>query len=307
MPYIKKVFHISKPIVAYKFLMQEFNLSLAYAQRWIDKNRVFYNGKILDKKSLKLKGLVEVVTYENTSKNMQIVYNHDNFAVFEKPPFVLSHPSSKVDDYSVLDEAKHNFGQNANIIHRLDYETSGLIMVSKNLEAEVKLKTMLENKQIYKTYVALVKGKLEKSFYINAPLLINDNFEYTKVRMFLHSKGKISQTLIIPEQYYADINATYVIIKPLTGRQHQIRAHMFHVKHCIIAEPLYGVSFENASLYLDKKLSVKERINITGAKRLLLHAICLKFEYNGKIFDIQSNFDAKNEFLKLAREKYASS
>ena len=114
----------------------------------------------------------------------------------------------------------------------------------------------------------------------------------------VHKDGKKSKTDIKPIKYFLDKNMTLIECSPLTGRQHQIRVHMFHVKHPIVGDPIYGQSEENVIKFLDKELNRKNRIDNSGASRLLLHASELEFNLYGEIFYIESNTD----FLKVCFE-----
>jgi 23S rRNA pseudouridine1911/1915/1917 synthase len=88
---------------------------------------------------------------------------------------------------------------------------------------------------------------------------------------------------------------TLVEAKPLTGRQHQIRVHLFHVKHPIVGDPIYGQTEEDIVRFLDREIDSEERIRLGGAKRLLLHASQLEFVYSGNKYIIKSHTDFLQE------------
>jgi 23S rRNA pseudouridine1911/1915/1917 synthase len=94
-----------------------------------------------------------------------------------------------------------------------------------------------------------------------------------------------------------DLNATLIRAIPKTGRQHQIRVHMFHVEHSIIGDPIYGVDTKIATLYLDGKMDFKSRIELTGSSRLLLHAYKLDFKYKIEKYSFKSKIDIETEFV----------
>ncbi len=106
-----------------------------------------------------------------------------------------------------------------------------------------------------------------------------------------YESGKESLTYVKPIKYYPELNMTMVECSPHTGRQHQIRVHMFHVKHPIVGDPVYGQSEENIVKYLDRELDRDTRVELSGAKRLLLHANELEFELYGKKYNIKSGVD----------------
>jgi 23S rRNA pseudouridine1911/1915/1917 synthase len=104
----------------------------------------------------------------------------------------------------------------------------------------------------------------------------------------VHPDGKASRTFIKPMEYFPDLNMTLVEASPFTGRTHQIRVHLFHVKHPIVGDPIYGQEENDIRRFLDKALTPKERLEMGGATRLLLHANSLEFNYGGKEFCITS-------------------
>ena len=110
--------------------------------------------------------------------------------------------------------------------------------------------------------------------------------------------GKKSLTHVKPLKYFSDLNTTLVECSPHTGRQHQIRVHMFHVKHPIVGDPVYGQSEEYIVKYLDRELDRDTRVKISGARRLLLHANELEFELYGKKYQIKSNVDFEKVCLE---------
>ena len=271
------------------------------AQRLIDKGRLTCDGAVVSEKNALLSGEICLIDYETNPRGLQPIFECDKFAVFDKPSGVLSHPNGRHCEYSLNDEIWSLYGREASVAHRLDCETSGLIVVGKDKNAVVNLKKLFENRQVYKSYVALAQGKIGENLRIEANMDLANDYDDVKMRMRICEDGKSAVTEILPIEYFADIDATLVRAVPLTGRQHQIRLHLFHVEHKILGEPLYGLSRPQIEKILDKEMSVSERILTTGAPRLLLHAdeICLKFD--GVEYKIKSKFDAQEEFYKLVK------
>lgn len=302
MAYVQKYFFIKERIKAWQFLVKELNFSMREAQRAIDRKYLFCNDNIVTRKSEIIYGKVSFYVYEPKPKGINPIFENSDFAIFEKPSGVLSHPRNKNTPYSLNDEIKSLYGKNANVIHRLDRETSGLIAVSKHKEVEKELKKLFESREVTKKYIALVDGKIDKEFTIDEPILVNGNFDLIKLKVFIHGSGKKSQTHVKPICYFNDINATLIEATPITGRQHQIRVHMFHVKHQIIGDMLYGQSAEIGERYLDGNMSIKERVKLSRAQRLLLHASKISFIFKDEHYSFISNFDAYNEFYNATRE-----
>jgi 23S rRNA pseudouridine1911/1915/1917 synthase len=177
---------------------------------------------------------------------------------------------------------KFRYGRDANITHRIDKETSGLVLVAKNKRCEIEIKKMFEDKLVKKTYLAYVKGNIKEKLIIDAPIYKNRDFSQIKLKVVIDKKGKPSKTVIEPIFYDKKRDITLVRAIPLTGRQHQIRAHLFHVKHPIIGDPIYGVETDVADRYLNGELSKEERRELVGGDRLMLHAESLEFKYKNR-------------------------
>jgi 23S rRNA pseudouridine1911/1915/1917 synthase len=277
----KKFFSQSK-VKVFKFLLDNFNISINEAQKWIDKKRVLIDGKPVVKKSQSFKGEIEIILFQTRSKDLKPLFQTRDFLLYDKPSGVLVHPKDRSTEYSITHEVKHSFGKEANITHRLDKETSGLILCSKNKIVERELKELFENQQIQKSYLALVWGELKEPILVDKPIAKNSNFDEIKLMVYVNSEGKESSTFIKPLYYNNKTDQTLVEVTPKTGRQHQIRVHLHHIGHPIVGDPLYGRSFRDAEDYLEGKLSRDKRIELTGAYRLMLHSQSLEFFYKNR-------------------------
>jgi 23S rRNA pseudouridine1911/1915/1917 synthase len=150
----------------------------------------------------------------------------------------------------------------------------------------------------------MVRGHLSEPLDIEEPLLRREDAS-SIIRMIVrvHPEGKPSRTFIKPLEYFPDIDATLVEASPLTGRQHQIRVHLFHVKHPIIGDPIYGQDENDAVRFLDREMSLEERFNNTGASRLLLHAHSLEFTYNEVPYHVISKEDFVSQCFDAMKGK----
>ncbi len=279
MPFTKKSYYIEKPIKAFLFLIKKFNLTQAQAQRFISKGRLIVDGNpLLDKASIVV-GEVEIVSFIPITKGIKPIFIAKDFAIFDKPSGVITHPNKMATDYSMLDEIRYHFGQDANATHRIDMETSGLLLASLNRDSDRFLKLLFENRKIKKQYLAWVKGRVEKEFIVEEPIKIRDNYSSSKHKVEISKDGKYAKTYFRPLKYNKKLDISLIEATPYTGRTHQIRVHLFHVKHNIIGDPLYGTEFNIAKSYLEGKLSKRDRLEATGANRLMLHANRLEFSY----------------------------
>jgi 23S rRNA pseudouridine1911/1915/1917 synthase len=277
---------------AFLFLMRELDCTQKEAQSVIGRGRLLQEGEPIVKSAQEILGEVEMITFEPLSKGLVPHTVEEEFVVFEKPSGMLIHPQNRYTEYSLIDELKAQFGSDANIAHRIDQETSGLVLCGRNKQSERDLKMLFETRNIQKKYLAMVHGKMEEELVVDAPLL-RENVSNAQVRMVVKvdPSGKDSTTRFRPLRYFSETDTTLVECAPLTGRQHQIRAHLFHVKHPIVGDPVYGQSDDNLTRYLDRELSREERITLSGARRLLLHASELEFTLYGKNYTIRSNTD----------------
>jgi 23S rRNA pseudouridine1911/1915/1917 synthase len=288
MPFLLKKFNAIKGQKIQLFLLKEAELSLSLSQKLLSKNRVFDDqGNILKNGQTLQCEYVQVAVFEGHTRGLKPVFEVQDFAVFDKPSGLMVHPTRKTTAYSLLDEIRYHFGNEADLAHRIDAETSGLVLVTKNKHASTILKTMFENRKYNKEYLALVKGQLKNNITINSP--ISKSNSTIAVRMTCeHQKGKDSMTHIHPLEFNEKDNTTLVKAMPITGRQHQIRVHLDSIGHTILGDPIYGVNDQIADECLRKTLSDERRIEFTGAKRLMLHANNLSFTYKEVEYDIVS-------------------
>lgn len=299
MPFILKKIFVKEKQRAFKFFIKELGYTQKEAQRFIARGRLLVNGEVMSKSSQDIEGEIEFIYFEPATRDLKPTAIYDEFVVFDKPSGILIHPQNRNTSYSLVDELKYQFGRDANITHRIDQETSGLVLCSKNKKSERDIKMIFQDREMKKKYLALVHGELKNEISIDVPLLRKED-ESAMVRMVVkvHEDGKKSKTNVKPLTYFKDKDMTLVECSPLTGRQHQIRIHMFHVKHPIVGDPIYGQNEDDIIKFLDKKLNRKDRIDNSGASRLLLHANELKFNLYGEYFHIRSNIN----FLKVCFE-----
>ncbi len=298
MPFVKRKFYSEKKQRAFLYLIRELGYTQKEAQRLIAKGRLLIDGEPLTKAGAEIEGAFEFIYFEPITKGLKPIYEKEHFVVFDKPSGLLVHPQNRDTPYSLIDELKYQFGKDANITHRIDQETSGLVLCAKNKGSERDIKMIFQERDIQKTYLALVHGKFEKELRVEAPLLrVSDESAIVRMVVKVHESGKPSITDFQPIEYFPEHKITLIACKPHTGRQHQIRAHLFHVKHPIVGDPIYGQKEKDIVRFLDRELSIKERVDNTGSQRLLLHASELKFELYDKKYHIKSNIDFKETAL----------
>ena len=295
MPFVHKTFYVDTKQKAFLFLIRNMGYDFKISQSLISKGRLFCNGKVMDSPGGMIEGECSLIVFSSLTKGLYPTFITDKFALFDKPSGLLVHPQNRNTPYSLTDEIKYHFGDNANLVHRIDQETSGLVLVSRDKGSEIALKTLFEKRFVQKEYVALVRGKLEKDLFINEPLLRDSSGSgIVKIMVKVHPDGKPSYTYVKPVKYFPSSDTTLILAYPRTGRQHQIRVHLFHVKHPIIGDPLYSMNEIDAIKFLDKELSFEERLKLSGSHRLMLHAKSLSFKLGSNYF-IESKYNFENE------------
>lgn len=325
MPFVREKFILDSPKKATIFLQQTLQITQREAQKMIDKGRVENNGAIFKDKAGFLRGEVVLNYFKAERGELKPIFETPEFGAFDKPAKLLSHPKGRFSHSSLLDSIRFYFGKDANPINRLDSETSGILLVSKNKQSEIALKNLFMQKCVEKTYFAVVFGRisiehLAQTFGENIIVDSNAKFRHCEgfaksnpriksdfiidfalkegqkgvdlgIRSQIDKNGKYSQTAIKILHYDSAQNITHLRIMPLTGRTHQIRAHLAHIGHKIVGESLYGVSDESARDFLDGKIGDSDRERIFGANRLMLHAQSLHFCYNDNEFFIKSKME----------------
>ena len=287
MPYIKKEFKTIKGKKIEKFL-ETLPLDLKLCLALLEKGKITdENNKRLQKNQILKSNFIYIVVFEPLTKGLKPIFDSFHFAIFDKPSGIMVHPSShQLNIYTLLDEIKYRFGEKGSLVHRIDAETSGLVLVAKNAFSDMVLKSMFEEKLYTKKYKALVDGEIKEESTINTPITNDDGL--IKLKMKTDINGKSSTTIIKPIFYDKKNNQTLVEAIPLTGRQHQIRVHLDSIGHKIIGDPLYGVGTEFANDFLKNNISLDERIKVIKRERLMLQADYLEFEFLENIYKFKS-------------------
>ncbi len=176
---------------------------------------------------------------------LDIVWEDDNMAVINKPSGMLTHPTTQEMSGTLVNALLYKYGENLSdlngnlrrgIVHRLDRNTSGLIMIAKNNKTHEFLVNEMKNKCFCKKYLAIVKGILEEdSFEINTPIGRHLTQPH---KQCVREDGKESLTIVnVLERLNG---ATLVELTLITGRTHQIRVHMASIGHPVYNDTLYG-------------------------------------------------------------------
>ena len=171
---------------------------------------------------------------------LDVVYEDASLLVVNKPAGLVVHPGSGVPHGTLLNALLHRLPQaaelpRAGIVHRLDKDTSGLLVVAKTLEAHTDLVRQLQARTVKREYLALVYGEIVRGGTVDAPLA-RDPFSRTK--RAVHHAGKEAVTHYEVLERFPGV--TLVRCKLETGRTHQIRVHMQHIGHPLVGEQVYA-------------------------------------------------------------------
>ena len=288
MPYIKKEFKTIKGKNIEDFLNQDIKIDSKLLLTLLEKGKITdENNKRLQKNQIIKSNFIYIIIFEPQTNGLKPLFDSFHFAIFDKPSGIMVHPSShQIGIYTLLDEVKYYLGEKASLVHRIDAETSGLVLVSKNPFSDMILKNMFEEKLYKKKYKALVQGEIKEELEINTP--ITNDTGLIKIKMKTDKKGKESITIIKPIFYDKKTNQTLIEAIPLTGRQHQIRVHLNSIGHKIIGDPLYGVDEKFSNNFLNNKISEEKRYKEVGNHRLMLQADQLEFEFLNNIYNFKS-------------------
>lgn len=223
---------------------------------------------------------------------IEIVYEDENMLVVNKPSGMLTHPTTIERENTLVNALLYKFNNNLSdingefrrgILHRLDRNTSGLLMIAKNNKAHEFLAEQIKNHTITKKYRAIVKGIIkEDEFEINSPIGRNPNQPH---KMIIREDGKLSRTIVKVIERFKEY--TYVELALITGRTHQIRVHMKSINHPVYNDTLYGAG--------QGKVKTDEQV---------LQSYYLRFTkpFGNEIIELQIEPDEKiNKVLKYLR------
>ena len=287
MPYIKKTFEIKESIRVEDFLLNNTSLDIHTIHSLLAKGKITDNKNRRLQKNQEIKNTsIHLSVFEAITKGLKPLFYNTHFAIFDKASGIKVHPSSINEEYTLLDEIQYHFGKTASLAHRIDQETSGLVLVSLNIYSQMILKNMFEEKEYTKKYLALVHNEVKEDFIIDKK--ITNDTGLIKLKMKTSSEGKDSITKIKLLSYNKKTNQSLVQAQPITGRQHQIRVHLESCNHAIIGDPIYGISENDCNDILNRNVSEQQRVKITGEKRLMLQANYLEFTFEGILYKFTS-------------------
>lgn len=268
----------------------------AYSSRRIRNLEIYLNGKRVKNTSKKVRKLSRIVVVEKEKStniraiemNLDIVYEDENLLVINKEANLVVHPTQKKTDITLANGVVYYFREKLarssvpRFFNRLDMNTTGLIIITKNAHSQNFLQ---KHGEVQKKYLALANGIVEQDdFLIDIPIgRIGD--ELRRIRLSEEDGGQYAKTRVRVLKRLARANISLCEIELLTGRTHQIRAHFSIIGHPLVGDELYGGKREEFSV-----------------KRQMLHAYYLSFNTPSDKRRIELKIEAPKDMQDLIEE-----
>ena len=251
-------------------------------KEWIDAGQVLVNGgrlrpkdKVLGGESVEVSGsLPDQVTVAPEKISLNIVHEDKHVLVINKPAGLVVHPGAG-NAAGTLQNALLHFDPKlaqiprAGIVHRLDKETSGLMVVARTIEAHTVLVRAIEAREVEREYEAICVGVMTGGGVVDAPI---DRHPVDRLKMAVRESGRDAVT------HYRVVTRfrghTHVRLKLESGRTHQIRVHMLHIHYPLVGDRVYG-----GRMLLPKGAEPELVAALRGFKRQALHAARLAFQH----------------------------
>ncbi len=215
---------------------------------------------------------------------IKILYEDSNILAIDKPAGILVHPDERSKDKTILDIFKKKY-KNLEIVHRLDKDTSGVMLLAKNKKAHEFLKAQFQNREVKKTYVAIVNGWMKNDRGVIDKPIGRSPKDFRRYLSGRGVRGEIREAVTgykVIKKFMASTKFTYVEVYPKTGRTHQIRVHMKYLNHPVVCDTLYN----------------PDNPCPKGLKRMALHAKSIEFKnLKGETVKIESKIP--KEFEKI--------
>ncbi len=283
-----------------KFIADNSDISRSFAAKLCDEGSVWVNNKSVAKKqSINTGDIVEVLLPEVQSVDaapedipLDIVYEDDDVIVINKPQGMVVHPAAGNETGTLVNALLYHCGDSLSaingvvrpgIVHRIDKDTSGLLVAAKNNEAHLFLAEQLKERKALRKYYALVNGNIQDDeFTINKPIARHPK---DRKKMAIVHGGREAITHVRVLERFGQYTLIECVLE--TGRTHQIRVHLASLGHSIVGDKTYGIK--------------KEKFNLKGQ---LLHAKTIGFVHpkTNKTMEFNSNlpdyFEKILTFLK---------
>ncbi len=273
-------------------------------QTWIKAGRVKVDQQILKARD-KVDGgeqieldaeAEEVLEYEAEDIPLDIVFEDDSILIVNKPAGLVVHPAvgnwqGTLVNALLNHQPALNTLPRAGIVHRLDKDTSGLLMVAKTLSAHNSLSIQLQERSITREYLALVKGWMTAGGTVDEPL---GRHPADRIKHTVREDGKHAVTHYRLERRLK--RNTLIRVKLETGRTHQIRVHMAYIGYPLVGDPVYGGRFQ-----MPANCSEELELTLRAFKRQALHATKLGLQHPKTNEYCEWELDMPEDMVKLIK------
>jgi len=282
-------------------MSKELDKSRAQIEKFIKNIGVIVNDKEVKKPGFKLK-TGDKIEYEfampQEQKNeyrvdfdIDVLYEDDDILVINKPPFLTVHPAPSVKEATLVDWLKQkgvrlstiSGEERHGIVHRIDKETSGALVIAKNDEAHINLSNQLQDKSMGRYYLAVIDLPLKDNLTIDKPIGRNRK---NRLKMDVVEGGKVAKSAFVKLLESEKSRFELIAVKLFTGRTHQIRVHLNSLSRHILGDGLYGFKSQNGKI-----------------SRVMLHAYVLYLKHPKTGRDLEITAPLFEDF-KDVLEKY---
>ncbi|ELB2174989.1 23S rRNA pseudouridine(1911/1915/1917) synthase RluD [Vibrio parahaemolyticus] len=259
------------------------DFSRSRLKEWLLDGKVQVNGEVVTKPRTKVMGGEEITLqaeledeerWEAQDIPLDIVYEDDDIIVINKPRDFVVHPGAGTPDGTVLNALLHHYPDiaevpRAGIVHRLDKDTTGLMVVAKTVPAQTRLVRALQKRNITREYEAIAIGRMTAGGKVDQPI---GRHSTKRTLMAVAPLGKPAVTHYRVAEHFRE--HTRIRLRLETGRTHQIRVHMSYLQHPLLGDTAYG-----GRARIPTGASQELTDMIRGFDRQALHAVMLRFEH----------------------------
>ncbi|MBD1559432.1 23S rRNA pseudouridine(1911/1915/1917) synthase RluD [Vibrio sp. S9_S30] len=280
------------------------DFSRSRLKEWLLGGKIQVNGEVITKARAKVMGGEEIVLqaeledeerWEAQDIPLDIVYEDDDIIVINKPRDFVVHPGAGTPDGTVLNALLHHYPDiaevpRAGIVHRLDKDTTGLMVVAKTVPAQTRLVRALQKRNITREYEAIAIGRMTAGGMIDKGI---GRHSTKRTLMAVSELGKPAVTHYRVAEHFRE--HTRIRLRLETGRTHQIRVHMSYLQHPLLGDVAYG-----GRARIPKGASEELAEMIRGFDRQALHAVMLRFAHPTTKEEMEFHAPVPDDMVQMA-------